>query len=184
VSTTRRIRRNRIKTIALVLAAAAVASGPASAHVRDDGSSTTGTPVFAPITTPAEQYGGSGAYDAQVPQASLRESTLLPDGGNYDYRSDNSVAALARQTLEQQRVGVSTPDGFQPQLRGDTPLVIREAPDGYQPQLRGVEVSATASSGGIEWSDVGFGVTLAFVLAALSALMVIGVRNRTRVMHS
>src|SRR5918999_3581978 len=91
---TRRKNWKLVKTLALSFAAAAVFTGSASAHVRDDA---------------ASQRGSEVSYQ---------------------------------------------PDGYQPQLRGDEPLIIRNAPDGFQPQTRGVEVATvSATSDGFAWED-------------------------------
>ena len=83
--------------------------------------------------------------------------------------------------------GVSAPDGYQPQLQGGAPLVIREAPDGSQPQLhRGESGTTTVRDGGgsFVWSNIAVGVSLGVVLAAAAALALGLTRGRMRVAHS
>lgn len=70
-------------------------------------------------------------------------------------------------------VSVAQPDGYQPQLRGSEPVVIRDAPDGYQPQTRGTEVSAASSGSSVDWGNVAFGLGLGIGIAALCALMLL-----------
>ena len=130
----RRTRRNNwnfVKALALSFAAAAVFTGSASAHVRDNAASQTGP------------------------------------GASY------------------QPMGYTQPDGYQPQLRGDQPLIIRDAPDGFQPQTATTEVATvSASSDGYEWNDVGIGFGLGLVLAMAGALALAIARNRTRIAHT
>jgi hypothetical protein len=77
------------------------------------------------------------------------------------------------------------PDGYQPQLSGDQPLIIRDAPDGFQPQTRSVEVAAvSASSDGFAWDGVAIGLGLGVVLTMACALTLAAARNRDRVAHT
>jgi hypothetical protein len=81
--------------------------------------------------------------------------------------------------------GGVTPDGYQPQLRGEEPLIIRGAPDGFQPQTATTAVATvSASSDGYEWNDVAIGFGLGLVLAMAGAIALAIARNRTRIAHS
>lgn len=76
--------------------------------------------------------------------------------------------------------GVSSPDGYQPQLGGDQPVVVRDTPDGYQPQTRTAEVSAVASRGGFDLDEAVVGLGFGLALAAMCALALMAIRSRTR----
>lgn len=149
MSWTRRNHRKALKALVLSLATAAVVASPAPASQVHDGGSV--TPTFAPITSVAQQYGGTAELPAYVPQV----------------------------------MGVSTPDGYQPQLRGVEPLLIRDAPDGYQPQTKHADVvSISADSGSLEAGDLALGFGLGLILATAAAIALAMVRDRQRVAHS
>ncbi len=77
--------------------------------------------------------------------------------------------------------GVAQPDGYQPQLQGDQPLVIRDTPDGYQPQSKTVEVATVSASGsGFDRSDLWLGFGLGLILATAGAIALTMVRDHTR----
>jgi hypothetical protein len=76
-------------------------------------------------------------------------------------------------------LGVSRPDGYQPQLQGDQPIVVRDTPDGYQPQTRTVEASS-ASGSGIDADDMFRGFLLGVLLASAAALALSVVRRGPR----
>jgi hypothetical protein len=159
-------------------------------------------PSFSRITSPAELYAGQ-AEPAQPEisylswgatadnlgpfQQTVVDRTKLPDGGNYDYSSDNSVAAAARNAgVGVASVGVAKPDGYQPQLQGDQAVIIRDKPDGFQPQTKIETASVSASSGSLDRGDLalGFGLGLILATAAAIALAMTRDRQRTGMAHS
>jgi hypothetical protein len=147
----RRNNRKALKALVLSFAAMAIFAGNATAMQVHDGGSMV-TPVFTPITSVAQQYGGT----AELPAA-----------------------------LQGTSQGVSSPDGYQPQLRGAEELVIRDTPDGFQPQSKQAEVvSVSAGSSGIETGDLAVGFGLGLVLATAAAIALAMGRNRERLAHS
>jgi hypothetical protein len=164
---TRRSNRKALKALALSLATCAVFAGNASAMVHDGGGAV--TPTFEPITSVAEQYGGT----AELPAAQQNEA----QGGV-------TPTNLARAYVPRFQ-GVSNPDGYQPQLRGDEQIVIRDQPDGFQPQARnaGVE-SLSASSGSLDSADLALGFGLGLILATAVAIALAMVRDREGMAHS
>jgi hypothetical protein len=160
-------------------------------------------PSFSRITSPAELYSGQAepaqpeiaylswgatADDLGPFEQTVVDRTKLPDGGNYDYSSDNSVAAAARNArVGVANVGVSKPDGYQPQLQGDQQVIIRDRPDGFQPQTKIVEsATVSASSDSLDRGDLalGFGLGLILATACAIALAMTRDRQRTRMAHS
>ena len=79
--------------------------------------------------------------------------------------------------------GVARSDGYQPQLRGEEPLVIRDAPDGLVPQKPDV-VAVSASSDGFDRDDVAIGFGLGLVLATACAMALAAASGRNRLAHS
>ena len=80
---------------------------------------------------------------------------------------------------------VSNPDGYQPQLRGAQELVIRDTPDGFQPQTTNAEVvSISADSSRLEAGDLALGFGLGLILATAGAIALAMSRNRGRMAHS
>ena len=80
---------------------------------------------------------------------------------------------------------VSNPDGYQPQLRGAEQLVIRDTPDGFQPQTKHADVvSVSAGSSSIETGDLALGFGLGLILATAAAIALAMARSRERVAHS
>jgi hypothetical protein len=172
-------------------------------------------PTFSRITSAAELYAGQlEPGQAEIPylswgataddlgpfKQSVVDRTKLPDGGVYDYSSDNSVAAAARSAsvavsgttptnlarayhpIEQ---GVARPDGYQPQLQGDEQVIIRDKPDGFQPQTKVVEsATVSASSDGLDRGDLALGFGLGLILATACAIALAMTRDRTRMAHS
>ena len=103
---------------------------------------------------------GLAATAALVPSVASAGLT-----GDYDKASQ----------LPQVSQGISSPDGYQPQLQGDGTLVIRSAPDGYQPQLRRTGepvnyVTVVDGDRSIEAWHVALGSGLAALLAGAFAL--------------
>jgi hypothetical protein len=86
---------------------------------------------------------------------------------------------------------VSSPDGYQPQLRGTESLVIREAPDGSQPQLRRssagdtVTVYTTDAGTPFESGDVALGFAAGLLLSLMAAIAITFTsRHQAGVAHS
>lgn len=80
---------------------------------------------------------------------------------------------------------VSNPDGYQPQLRGVEQLLIRDTPDGFQPQTKHADVvSVSAGSSSLEAGDLALGFGLGLILATAAAIALAMARNRERLAHS
>jgi len=80
---------------------------------------------------------------------------------------------------------VSNPDGYQPQLRGTDQLLIRGTPDGFQPQTKHADVvSISADSSRLEAGDLALGFWLGLILATAGAIALAMSRNRERMAHS
>jgi hypothetical protein len=80
---------------------------------------------------------------------------------------------------------VSNPDGYQPQLRGTEQLLIRGTPDGYQPQTTDAGVvSISANSSRFEADDLALGFGLGLILATAGAIALAMSRDRGRMAHS
>lgn len=164
---TRRNHRKALKALALSLATSAVVAGTASAQVRDSGNLV--APTFEPITSVAQQYGGTAELPAAQQGTSLGVSS--PDG----YQPQ--LVASVRE--------VSSPDGYQPQLRGAEQLVIRDTPDGFQPQTKQADVvSISAGSSSLDSGDVALGFGLGLILVTAAAIALAMVRDRERMAHS
>ena len=206
---TRRNHRKALKALALALATSAVVAGTASAAQVHDGG-TMVTPTFEPITSVAQQYGGT----AELPAAQQAEISYLSWGATAEnmrpfttqqseiaYLSWGATAEnmrpfqstaqggvtptnLARAYVPQVQ-GVSNPDGYQPQLRGAEELVIRDTPDGFQPQTKGTDVvSISANSSRFEVGDLALGFGLGLILATAGAIALAMSRGRGRMAHS
>ena len=92
--------------------------------------------------------------------------------------------ARAYHPIEQ---GVAQPDGFQPQLQGDQPVIVRDKPDGFQPQTKTVgRLTVSTSSDSFDRGDLalGFGLGLILATACAIALATTRDRQRTRMAHS
>jgi hypothetical protein len=200
-------RRNhrKVKALALSLATSAVVAGPASAMVHDGGSMV--TPTFAPITSVAQQFGGTAelpaAQQAEISYLSwgaTADDTLpfqsardggpvfmngLPDGyvGSQTTQGGVTPTNLARAYVPRVE-GVSSPDGYQPQQRGTEQLVIRDKPDGFQPQTKNAEVVSVSAGSGIDSGDLALGFGLGLILATAAAIALVMVRDRQRMAHS
>ena len=80
---------------------------------------------------------------------------------------------------------VSNPDGYQPQLRGAEELVIRDTPDGYQPRTTDADVVAiSAESSRFEVGDLALGFGLGLILATAGAIALAMSRGRERAAHT
>jgi hypothetical protein len=113
--------------------------------------------------------------DGYVPAV---EAELALVGGSGGVTPTN----LAR-AYEPRYEGVAKPDGYQPQLRGNEPLIIRDGPDGWVPN-RGIETATVAAAGSsIDWDQVASGFALGILLAALAAVVLFMARRRMRVAH-
>ncbi len=146
-----------IGPIVLALAAAALAPTPAAAHPQD---------------------GQSGQKDIPYLSWGVGITRPAPVQANGGVTPTN----LAR-SYEAPVLGVSQPDGYQPQVRGDEPIVIRDAPDGFQPQTRTVEASS-ASGSGLDSEDLFSGFLLGAALALAAALALSVVRRGPRTAQS
>lgn len=177
---TRRNNRKALKALALSLATSAVFAGTAPAQVHDGGSIV--SPTFEPITSVAQQYGGT----AELPAAQQGEISYLSWGQALKTEAQGGVTPtnLSR-AYAPQFEGVSNPDGFQPQLRGEQPLVIRDQPDGFQPQTKQADVvSISAGSSSFDTGDLALGFGLGLILATAAAIALAMVRDRERMAHS
>ena len=164
----RRNNRKALKALVLSFAAMAIFAGNATAMVHDGGSMV--TPVFEPIASVAQQFGGT----AELPAAlqGTTQGVASPDGYQPQLQSTGQLVMR------------SNPDGYQPQLRGAEELVIRDAPDGFQPQSKQAEVvSVSSGSSGIETGDLAVGFGLGLVLATAAAIALALGRNRERLAH-
>ena len=161
---TRRNHRKALKALALALATSAVVAGTASAAQVHDGG-TMVTPTFEPITSVAQQYGGT----AELPAAQQAEISYLSWGATAENMrpfatQQSEIAYLSwgataenTQPFQSTREGGPVfmnglPDGYvgsQTTKGGITPTNLARAyvpqvqgvsnPDGYQPQLRGAQ---------------------------------------------
>lgn len=184
----RRNNRKALKALVLSFAAMAIFAGNATAAQVHDGGSMV-TPVFEPILSVAQQYGGT----AELPAAQQAEISYLSWGATAentlsfqsarDTQDGVTPTNLARAYVPPSE-GVSSPDGYQPQLRGAEELVIRDAPDGFQPQSKQAEVvSVSAGSSSIETGDLALGFGLGLILATAGAIALAMSRNRERLAH-
>jgi hypothetical protein len=179
--------KNRKALSALVLgfATAAVFSPTASAKVLDSGEQQQASeiPYLSHGATAASvQASKAPSFSAITSAADLYAGTLEPSVSAAGVTPTN----LAR-AYEPTYIGVSQPDGHQPQLRGEEPLVIRDAPDGFQPQTKVIESAAvSASSDGFDRGDLalGFGLGLILATAAAIALAMVRDRDHTQMAHS
>lgn len=116
----------------------------------------------------------SGSVIAEVPSDSTAD-WLTPGGV--------TPTNLAR-AYEPRVEGVARPDGYQPQLRGDQPLVIRDAPDGLVQRTPSVVSVSASSSDGWDRGDVAIGFGLGLIMATACAAALAMTRNRMRMAHS
>jgi hypothetical protein len=172
--------RKALTAMALGFATAALFTTTASAQVRSEAAGASSSEI-------SYLSWGATADDLGPFQQTVVDRTKLPDGGNYDYSSDNSVAAAARNAgVGVANVGVAQPDGYQPQLQGDQAVIIRDKPDGFQPQTKIVESATVSASSGVDRGDLalGFGLGLILATAGAIALAMTRDRQRTRMAHS
>ena len=170
---TRRNNRKALTALALSLATSAVVAGTASAQVRGSAS-----PVAQQSEISYLSWGQALVSEAQggVTPTNLARA-YVPQGGV-------TPTTLARAYVPRFE-GVSNPDGFQPQLRGEQPLVIRDQPDGFQPQTKHADVvSVSAGSGSLDSGDLALGFGLGLILATAAAIALAMVRDRERMAHS
>jgi hypothetical protein len=149
-------------------------------------------PRFSPITSAAELYAGqlepAAAQSVEIPYLSW--GATADDLGPFKQASQSGEGvtptnlARAYHPIEQ---GVAQPDGFQPQLQGDQPLIVRDKPDGFQPQTKTVgRLTVSTSSDSFDRGDLALGFGLGLILAAACAIAVAMTRDRqsTRMAHS
>ena len=155
---TRRNRWNRLRAMALAFAAVAVFPAVASAHVRDTSKwerSSAVSPMAQGYVSDVEQELGiiAGDRGTEIPYAAW---------------------GVVLDQQERSYQGVAAPDGYQPQLRGSEPLVIRDKPDGFQLRRAG---------GGEVYVTFGFGLGLLLTAALALGLAVMSGRG-IRTAHS
>jgi len=149
-------------------------------------------PRFSPITSAAELYAGqlepAAAQSVEIPYLSW--GATADDLGPFKQASQSGEGvtptnlARAYHPIEQ---GVAQPDGFQPQLQGDQPVIVRDKPDGFQPQTKTVgRLTVSTSSDSLDRGDLalGFGLGLILAIACAIALATTRDRQRTRMAHS
>ena len=149
-------------------------------------------PRFSPITSPAELYAGQlePAATASVEIPYLSWGATADDLGPFKQANQSGAGvtptdlARAYHPIEQ---GVAQPDGFQPQLQGDQPLIVRDKPDGFQPQTKTVgRLTVSTSSDSFDRGDLALGFGLGLILATACAIALAATRDRqrTRMAHS
>jgi len=164
--------RKALTAVALGFATAALFTTTASAQVRSEAAGASEISYLS--------WGATADDLGPFAQVAV-DPTRLPDGGNYDYSSDNSVAAAARNAgVGVANVGVAKPDGYQPQLQGDQAVIIRDKPDGFQPQTKIETASVSASSGSLDRGDLALGFGLGLILATAGAIALAMPRDRQR----
>jgi hypothetical protein len=149
-------------------------------------------PRFSPITSAAELYAGqlepAAVESAEIPYLSW--GATADDLGPFKQANQSGEGvtptnlARAYHPIEQ---GVAQPDGFQPQLQGDQPVIVRDKPDGFQPQTKTVgRLTVSTSSDSFDRGDLalGFGLGLILATACAIALATTRDRQRTRMAHS
>ena len=149
-------------------------------------------PRFSLITSAAELYAGqlepAATESVEIPYLSW--GATADDLGPFK-QANQSVEgvtptnlARAYHPIEQ---GVAQPDGFQPQLQGDQPVIVRDKPDGFQPQTKTVgRLTVSTSSDSLDRGDLalGFGLGLILAIACAIALATTRDRQRTSMAHS
>jgi hypothetical protein len=149
-------------------------------------------PRFSPITSAAELYAGqlepAAAQSVEIPYLSW--GATADDLGPFKQANQSGEGvtptnlARAYHPIEQ---GVAQPDGFQPQLQGDQPLIVRDKPDGFQPQTKTVgRLTVSTSSDSFDRGDLALGFGLGLILATACAIALAATRDRqrTRMAHS
>ncbi len=156
---TRRKNWKSITALALALATAAIFTATASAH------------------------GSAYVVDGDSAPNAASEIPYLSWGATADKLGPFNSTSLAFQSTRNGGPVFMNgkPDGYQPQLQGDQPLVIRDTPDGYQPQSKTVEVATVSASGsGFDRTDAVLGFGLGLILATAGAIALAMVRDHTR----
>ena len=185
----RRGNRKALKALVLSFAAMAILAGNANAVQVTDGGSI--DPSYEQGM--ATYLGLSATAQQKLPFQSTRAGgpvfmNGLPDGyvGSETTQGGITPTNLARAYVPQVQVqGVSSPDGYQPQLRGAQELVIRDTPDGFQPQTKDADVvSVSAGSSSFETGDLALGFGLGLILATAGAIALAMSRGRERAAHS
>ena len=192
---TRKNQRKALMALALGVATAAIFTTTASAQVRSEAAGkSSGEISYLSWGAAADDL---GPFKTALANQSTRDGgpvfmNGVPDGyvgsGIERNLSAEGVTptnlARAYHPIEQ---GVAQPDGFQPQLQGDQPVIVRDKPDGFQPQTKTVEsATVSASSDGLDRADLalGFGLGLILATACAIALAMTRDRQRTRMAHS
>jgi hypothetical protein len=166
---------NRRKASSPILLALVAATLAPAALAQDNQSGQKDIPYLSwgvGITRPAPDQGG-------VTPTNLARAYVAPAA---EVNGGVTPTNLAR-SYEAPVQGVSQPDGFQPQLQGDQPIIVRDSPDGYQPQTRTVEASS-ASGSGYDTEDMFRGFLLGAALALAAALALSVVRGGLRTAQS
>ena len=165
--------RKALTAVALGFATAALFTTTASAQVRSEAAGASEISYLS--------WGATADDLGPFAQVAV-DPTRLPDGGNYDYSSDNSVAAAARNAgVGVASLGVAKPDGYQPQLQGDQAVIIRDKPDGFQPQTKTVgRLTVSTSSDSLDRGDLALGFGLGLILATAGAIALAMTRDRQR----
>jgi len=149
-------------------------------------------PRFSPITSAAELYAGqlepAAVESVEIPYLSW--GATADDLGPFKQANQSGEGvtptnlARAYHPIEQ---GVAQPDGFQPQLQGDQPVIVRDKPDGFQPQTKTVgRLTVSTSSDSLDRGDLALGFGLGLILATACAIALAATRDRqrTRMAHS
>ena len=202
---TRKTQRKALTALALGFATAAIFTTTASAQVHSGAGIPQGDNYVANLVRSAGV--GAAAQPVETPYLSITESLAnqstreggpvfmngVPDGYVGSGVEQQNVSAegvtptnLARayHPIEQ---GVAQPDGFQPQLQGDQPVIVRDEPDGFQPQTKTVgRLTVSTSSDSLDRGDLalGFGLGLILAIACAIALATTRDRQRTSMAHS
>lgn len=189
----RRTHHNTRKAIvAVALSFAALAAFTGTAWAGDNAASPSNGSVIAEVPSDytADWLGMTALQVPEIPYlshgqgvdaaafAGVAGSAIEPTPGGVTHPNPVKLYEL-------QHAGVAQPDGYQPQLRGDEPLVIRDAPDGFVPRTP-EPVAVSASSDGFDRDDVaiGFGLGLILATACAAALAAASGRGRGRMAHS
>ncbi|HET9673854.1 MAG TPA: hypothetical protein VFP31_03525 [Gaiellaceae bacterium] len=212
---TRKNQRKALKALALGFATAAIFTTTASAQVRSEAVSQSASEIsylswgataddlgpFAASLANQSTRDGGPVFMNGVPDGYVGSGVNLSDEGVTPTNLARSYHQPEQSILAGEGVtpgnlgrayhtvvrGVQQPDGFQPQLQGDQPVIIRDRPDGFQPQTKTVESSTvSASSDGFDRGDLALGFGLGLILATACAIALAMTRDRqqTRMAHS
>jgi hypothetical protein len=167
--------KNRKKVMSpIVLALAAAALAPTAVAAQSGQKDIPYLSWGVGITRPAPVQATGGVTPTNLARAYVAPASQVHGGVTPTNLSRSYEAPV---------LGVSQPDGFQPQLRGDEPIIIRDAPDGFQPQTRTVEATS-ASGSGLDSEDLFSGFLLGAALALAAALALSVVRRGPRMAQS